>query len=94
MNTLAKEEDLVNIYYYNEPKLVTDLWSEEDPNDRKRISKIYAAGNYNYALERNANLNQLYTWGMGSSFVLASRNEENQFRPYNVHPRMFDELPV
>jgi hypothetical protein len=30
MARLAKEEDLVNIYYFNEPILVQDLWSEEN----------------------------------------------------------------
>jgi hypothetical protein len=94
MTKLAKEEDLVNIYYFNEPQLVSDLWSEEDQHNRKIISKVYAAGNYSYALEKNNHLNQLYSWGMGSSYVLASRDEENQFRPYNVHPKMFEELPI
>jgi len=91
---LAKEEDLVNIYYFNKPVLVSDLWSEVDEAQRKIISEIYAAGNYCYALERNDNLNQLYSWGMGSSYVLGSRDEENQFRPYTVHPKMFEELPI
>jgi hypothetical protein len=53
------------------------LWSEEDPTKRKVISAIYAAGNYCYALEKTGNLNQLYSWGMGSSYVLGSRDEEN-----------------
>ena len=53
MSKLAKEEDLVNIYYFNQPILVSDLWSDEDPAKRKVISSIYAAGNYCYALERN-----------------------------------------
>ncbi len=31
---------------------------------------------------------------MGENYVLGSREDENQFKPYTVHPRMFDELPV
>lgn len=27
----AQEEDLVNIYYFNEPTRVQDLWSDDDP---------------------------------------------------------------
>ena len=48
----AKEDDLVNIYYFNEPTRVEDLWSDEDPEKQKKIVAVYAAGNYNYALER------------------------------------------
>jgi hypothetical protein len=31
---------------------------------------------------------------MGDSYVLGNREEENQFRPYTVHPKMYEELPV
>ena len=31
---------------------------------------------------------------MGENYVLGSRDDDNQFKPYVVHPRMFDELPV
>ena len=38
--------------------------------------------------------NQLYSWGMGENYVLGSRDDDNQFTPYTVHPKMFEELPV
>ena len=31
---------------------------------------------------------------MGENYVLGSRDDDNQFKPYAVHPRMFEELPV
>ena len=31
---------------------------------------------------------------MGSSYVLGNREEDNQYKPYKVHPKMFDEFPV
>jgi hypothetical protein len=31
---------------------------------------------------------------MGENYVLGSRDDDNQYRPYTVHPKMFDELPV
>jgi hypothetical protein len=31
---------------------------------------------------------------MGSNYVLGSREEENEYRPYKVHPKMFEEFPV
>lgn len=31
---------------------------------------------------------------MGSNYVLGNREEDNEFRPYTVHPKMFEEMPV
>lgn len=31
---------------------------------------------------------------MGSNYVLGNRDEENEFFPYKVHPKMFEEMPV
>ena len=31
---------------------------------------------------------------MGSSYVLGNREEDNQYTPYKVHPKMFEEFPV
>lgn len=31
---------------------------------------------------------------MGENYVLGSREDENQYKPYKVHPKMFEELPV
>lgn len=90
----AKEEDLNGIYYFSEPVKVTDLWSDDDPNLRKIISKVEASGNYCYALELNDSSNQLYSWGMGSSYVLGNREEDNEFHAFIVNPKMYEELPV
>lgn len=73
---------------------MNDLWSDDDPNQRKLISHVEASGQYCYALEMNDQSNQLYSWGMGSSYVLGNREEDNQFHAYTVNPKMFEELPV
>jgi alpha-tubulin suppressor-like RCC1 family protein len=72
---------------------VSDLWSEEK---QTRIVAVFAKGNYSYALEtpEGSVTNQLYTWGMGENYVLGSREDDNQYKPYKVHPKMFEELPV
>jgi len=31
---------------------------------------------------------------MGGSYVLGNRDEENEHKPYKVHPKMFEEFPV
>jgi regulator of chromosome condensation len=88
-----KEEDLNGIGYFNVPHLVEKLWSDE----AKVIAKAcYAKGNYSYILEtpEGNKSNQLYSWGMGENYVLGSRDDDNQFYPYKVHPKMFEEFPV
>lgn len=86
----------MNIYYFNEPQLVQSLWPEDDPENRKKISSVYAAGSQCYALEikQESKTNQLYSWGFGASYVLGNREEENEFKPYAVHPKMFEEMPI
>ena len=56
---------------------VNDLWSDDDPNQRKLISLVEASGQYCYALEINDKSNQLYTWGMGDSYVLGNLKDDN-----------------
>jgi hypothetical protein len=31
---------------------------------------------------------------MGENYVLGSRDDDNQYFPYKVHPKMFEEFPV
>ena len=31
---------------------------------------------------------------MSDNYVLGNREEENQYTPYKVHPKMFEEFPV
>jgi regulator of chromosome condensation len=56
------------------------------------IDSCFASGNYCYVLHKETN--QLYSWGMGYSYVLGTRDEENEFKPYTVHPKMFEENQV
>ncbi len=74
---IEKEQDLVNIGYFNRPVLVNELWDELDPAKQHKIVQVYAKGNYCYALEVVEKHNQLYSWGMGDSYVLGNREEEN-----------------
>ena len=84
----AKEEqevDLVDIYYFAQPNLVAGVAG-------KQISKVYANGHYCYALSEPSN--ELYSWGMGSNYVLGTRDDENAFEPVQVHPKQFHENKV
>ena len=53
---------------------------------------IAAAGHYNYAVF--AGTNEVYSWGFGENYVLGNRDDCNQFTPYLLDPRMFEENPV
>jgi hypothetical protein len=89
-----KEEDLSGIGYFTEPMLVESLWSAEEGKPKIHAKACFAKGNYSYVLETTDVTNQLYSWGMGENYVLGSRDDDNQFLPYKVHPKMFEELPV
>jgi regulator of chromosome condensation len=84
---------LTNIGFFLTPQLVDSLFNEEK---QTLITAVYAKGNYSYALEKpeGSETNQLYSWGMGENYVLGSRDDDNQYKPYTVHPKMFEELPV
>ena len=45
-------------------------------------------------MPQDSKTNQLYSWGMGENYVLGSREDDNQFKPYKVNPKMYDEMPV
>ena len=91
-----KEEDLKYIYYFYRPQLVEDLWkwelAEGESADqlRKPAQSIYAAGQYCYAICGD----EVYSWGMGENYVLGNRDDCNQFKPYKLDPRMFEEHKV
>ena len=53
--------------------------------DGKKITEIYAGNYYCYSLEKETN--ELYSWGMGSNYVLGSRDEDNLYEPTKVHPK-------
>lgn len=42
----------------------------------------------------NDQANQAYSWGMGSSYILGNRDEENEYHAYTVNPKMYEENPV
>lgn len=51
-----------------------------------------AASNYTYALVKSKN--EVYSWGFGENYVLGNRADENEFKPYKLDPRMFEEKKV
>lgn len=79
------EPDLNGIYFFRRPNLLSGL-------EGKKISKVFAGSNFCYALDESSN--ELYSWGMGYNYVLGTREEENEFEPVKVHPKMFHELAV
>lgn len=76
---------MINIYYFSVPNPVESL-------DGKGVSKVRAAGHYSYALCQDSN--EVYAWGMGSNYVLGTRDEDNEFEPKLVHPKQFMENRV
>ena len=58
----------------------------------KQVTDVFAGNHYCYALESQSN--ELYSWGMGSSYVLGTRDDENVYEPTRVHPKMFHENQV
>ena len=93
-----KEEDLKYIYYFYRPQLIDQLWKLElaegdDPAKcRKVCTHIAAAGHYNYAVF--AGTNEVYSWGFGENYVLGNRDDNNEFTPYLLDNRMFEENQV
>ena len=51
-----------------------------------------AAGHYSYAVEASGLM--VYSWGFGSNMNLGNRKDENEFEPYQLETRMFEENPV
>mmetsp|Transcript_18225 Transcript_18225/g.15893 ORF Transcript_18225/g.15893 Transcript_18225/m.15893 type:complete len:86 (-) Transcript_18225:503-760(-) len=47
---------------------------------------IKSGGSYNYAINGEG---QVYSWGMGVSYVLGSRNEDTQYEPFDIPTRFF-----
>lgn len=64
----------------------------QDDDQQKKVSKVTAAGNYTYAIVYNKN--EVYSWGMGENYVLGNREDSNEFKPYKLDPRMFEEKKV
>lgn len=53
------------------------------------MTKIAAAGNYCYAIVDSKS--EVYSWGFGENYVLGNREDQNEFKPHKLDPRMFEE---
>lgn len=51
---------------------------------------VAAAGQYSYAITNDG----VYSWGMGENYVLGNRDDCNEFFPYKLDPRMFENNPA
>lgn len=97
---VQKEDDLKYIQYFYRPVLIEKLYkrelTEEEANEeskyRKAIVQVTASGHYSYAVEASGML--VYSWGFGSNMNLGNRKDENEFEPYQLETRMFEENPV
>lgn len=84
------------ISYFYRPQIQENLWKWdlEEGDDasvvRKPATQVAAAGQYCYAICGN----EVYSWGFGENYVLGNRNDENEFKPYKLDPRMFEENKV
>lgn len=92
----AAEEDLKYIFYFHRPELVESLWKWdlEEGDDvaacRKPATQVYAAAHCCYAVCGD----EVYSWGFGENYVLGNRADENEFKPYKLDPRMFENNKV
>lgn len=76
---------------------MTDLWKleleEGDDKDelQKKVVQIESNGNFNYAIVDKKGDREVYSWGMGENYVLGNREDNNEFVPFKLHPKMFKE---
>ena len=71
---------------------LTEEEATEESKYRKAIVQVTAAGHYSYAVEASGLM--VYSWGFGSNMNLGNRKDENEFEPYQLETRMFEENPV
>lgn len=66
-----------------------ELEEGDDQNEKqKKVTSVSAAGNYCYAFVESKN--EMYSWGFGENYVLGNRDDCNEFYPYKLDPRMFE----
>lgn len=65
---------------------------EEDDEKQKKVTSITSAGNFCYALVKGKS--EVYSWGFGENYVLGNRDDANEYKPYKLDPRMFEEKQV
>lgn len=81
------------IKYFYRPQLVEKLWKEDleegdDPAQvRKKATQVAARGHYSIILTNDG----VYSWGLGENYVLGNRDDCNEYVPYKLDPRMFEE---
>jgi len=86
------------IWYFYRPQLVEDLWKweleegDDEAKVRTPVTSVYASSHYCYAVVQSKN--EVYSWGMGENYVLGNRDENSEYRPYKLDPRMFEENKV
>lgn len=86
------------IWYFYRPQLVEDLWKweleegDDEAKVRTPVTSVYASSHYCYAVVQSKN--EVFSWGMGENYVLGNRDENSEYRPYKLDPRMFEENKV
>lgn len=93
-----EEDDLRNIGYFPRPRGNEFLWNFQlaegvvDDEQQKKVTSITSGGNYSYAMVKSKN--EVYSWGFGENYILGNRQDENEYKPYKLDPRMFEEKNV
>lgn len=55
---------------------------------RKKAVFVAAKGHFSYAIvEEQGKPNSVYSWGMGESYVLGNRSDDNEFYPHLLKPK-------
>ena len=70
-----------------------DLEEGDDASKvQKHVTVVQAAGHFNYAIVMDKQ--EIYSWGMGENYVLGNRDDCNEYFPYKLDPRMFENNKV
>ena len=95
---MPKQDDLKYVGYFYRPFMVPDLWKDnleegdDEPTVRKEITQVAAAGEICYAIFGSRN--EVYSWGMGENYVLGNLEDDNEYKPHHVNPKMWKERKV
>lgn len=78
INNLGNEkEDVVGIMYFDKPIKIEGLTD---------IKSIDCGAQYSFAV---SNDNRAYSWGLGSSYVLGTKEEDSEYTPFKVPEIMY-----
>ena len=53
---------------------------------RKFARQVVAGNHFSYAVTTDG----VYSWGFGENYVLGNRDDNNEFTPYKLDPKMFE----